>query len=89
MLAKPKLAGPLAAFLAASALIFSACSSSHPRDIYYGTDAGLGFVPPDVGASIDTSSGIDGSVGSESGASEAAASDAGGSPVDLSIDTNQ
>jgi hypothetical protein len=89
MLAKPKLAGPLAVLLAASALIFSACSSSHPRDINYGTDAGLDFVPPDGGTSpsIDTSSGIDSSVGSESGASAASAD--GGAPVDVSIDTNK
>jgi hypothetical protein len=82
MLAKPKLAGPLAALLAASALIFSACSSSHPRDIHYGTDAGLDFVPLD--GAIDTTSAIDGSGGSEAGAS-----DDGGVPVDVSIDTNK
>jgi hypothetical protein len=90
MLAKPKLAGPLAALLAASALLFSACSSSHPRDINYGTDAGLDFVPPDGGASpsIDTSGTIDGSVGSEAGASNAPASNDSGDQVDVSIDTN-
>jgi hypothetical protein len=95
MLAKPKLGGPLAASLAASALLFSACSSSHPRDINYGTDAGVGFVPVDVGPSLDTSSALDGSAGSESGASESAASAAsaasndGGDQADVSIDTNK
>ena len=93
MLAKPKLAGPFAALLAASALLFSACSSSHPRDIHWGTDAGLDFVPPDGGASpsIDTSGTIDGSGGSEAGASNASASSVsndGGDQVDVSIDTN-
>jgi hypothetical protein len=93
MLAKPKLAGPFAALLAALALLFSACSSSHPRDINYGTDAGLGFVPLDVGTSVDTS-GIDGSVGSEAGtsnvsASNASASNDGGAQVDVSIDTTK
>jgi hypothetical protein len=96
MLAKPKLAGPLAALLAASALLFSACSSSHPRDINYGTDADLDFVPPDggTGSSIDTdntSGAIDGSLGSEAGAFDASASNESndaGDQVDVSLGTN-
>jgi hypothetical protein len=87
MLAKPSLAGPLAALLAAAALLFSACSSSHPRDINWGTDAGLDFVPPDA-STIDTStSGVDGAIDSESATSSV--SNDGGSQVDVSIDTNQ
>jgi hypothetical protein len=48
MLLRPKLAGLCAALAISAALLFSGCSSSHPRDIHYGTDADLFWVPPDA-----------------------------------------
>jgi hypothetical protein len=37
----------------AMALVLAACSSNHPRDIQYGTDADVDFTPPDVSPAID------------------------------------
>jgi hypothetical protein len=48
MLLRPKLAGLFAALVTSAALLVSGCSSSQPRDLNWGTDVGLGFVPPDV-----------------------------------------
>jgi hypothetical protein len=38
-------ANRLAAFATFAAMQLSACSSSHPRDVNYGTDVGLYYVP--------------------------------------------
>jgi hypothetical protein len=70
MLLRPKLAGLLVTFMASAALLFSGCSSSQPRDINYGTDVGLGYVPASA----------------TSTATEAGASEAGGSAVSGSAD---
>ena len=63
MYLRPKLAGLFAALVTSTALFLSGCSSSQPRDINYGTDVGVGYVPPVVtptdGAAID-GAGIDG-----------------------------
>ena len=71
MLLRPKLAGLFAALVTSAALLCSGCSSSQPRDINYGTDVGLGYVPPDVaptsteagaieaGGSVDSGSAIE------------------------------
>jgi len=48
MLPRPKLAGLFPALVASAALLLWGCSSSSPRDLNYGTDVGLGYVPPDV-----------------------------------------
>jgi hypothetical protein len=45
-LLSPRVLVPSLAATAASLLL--ACSSSQSRDVNYGTDAGLGFVPPDA-----------------------------------------
>jgi hypothetical protein len=50
---RPKLAGPFAALVASATLLLSGCSSSSPRDINYGTDVGLFYVPPDVPPAAD------------------------------------
>jgi hypothetical protein len=50
MLLRPKLAGLFSALVASATLLLWGCSSSSPRDINYGTDVGVGFVPPDVSA---------------------------------------
>jgi hypothetical protein len=63
----------------AAGLLLPACSSSGPRDMNYGTDAGLGFVPPDVGPRPDVAP------AAKDTALEQAA-DAGG-PVDSSVDS--
>ena len=67
--------GLFSALVASATLLLSGCSSSSPRDINYGTDVGLGFVPRDVppkttaidGAAVDsgaydTTNAIDGGV---------------------------
>jgi len=63
MYLRPKLASLVAALLTSAALFLSGCSSSQPRDINYGTDVGVGYVPPVVtptdGGAID-GAGIDG-----------------------------
>ena len=59
MLTRPKFAGLLAALVASAALLLSGCSSKSPRDINYGTDVGLGYVPPDV---APTATGYDAAV---------------------------
>jgi hypothetical protein len=48
MLLRPKLAGLSAILMIGAALLFSGCSSSQARDINYGTDVGLGYVPSDA-----------------------------------------
>jgi hypothetical protein len=75
MLLRPKLASLSAALVTSAALLLSGCTSSKPRDINYGTDVGLGFVPPDVapktttydaateaGIAVDSTSAVDGGV---------------------------
>ena len=78
MYVRPKLAGLVAALVTSAALFLSGCSSSQPRDINYGTDVGVGYVPPVVtptdGASID-GTGIDGA-GIDGAAIDGAAVDA-------------
>ncbi len=48
MLVRSKLAGPVAALAFGAALFLSGCSSSKPRDLQYGTDADLFYVPQDA-----------------------------------------
>jgi hypothetical protein len=60
MLLRPKLTGLLAALVASASLLLLGCSSSSPRDINYGTDVGLGFVPSDGGPTTTVDAGIDG-----------------------------
>lgn len=74
MLTRPKFAGLCIALVTGATLLLSGCSSKSPRDINYGTDVGLGFVPPDAGTTPTSEAGA-----SEAGASEAAASEAGAS----------
>jgi hypothetical protein len=68
MYVRPKLAGMVAALVTSAALFLSGCSSSQPRDINYGTDVGVGYVPSVVtptdgaainGASIDAGASAD------------------------------
>jgi hypothetical protein len=44
----------LLALAALAGLLLFGCSSSTRRDQWYGTDAAVGFVPPDVGPRADT-----------------------------------
>jgi hypothetical protein len=65
MLARSKLALASSLLLASALLSFSACSSSEPRDLNFGTDAGLGWIPPDASAADDVAQGtIDASLDS-------------------------
>jgi len=50
---RPKLTGLFAALVASATLLLSGCSSSSPRDINYGTDVGLFYVPPDIPPAAD------------------------------------
>jgi hypothetical protein len=66
------------ALVASATVLLSGCSSSSPRDINYGTDVGLGFVPPDAapktaidgaaidGAAIDSDHAYDSQLASDS-----------------------
>jgi hypothetical protein len=81
MLFRPKLACSLATLLACGSLILSGCSSKQPRDINYGTDVGVGYVPPDSSSSTTSEAGS-----SEAGTSEAGASDAS---VEVAADASQ
>jgi hypothetical protein len=47
---RPTYASTFLTLIAVASLFFTACSSSRPRDQWYGTDAGLGFVPQDDAA---------------------------------------
>jgi hypothetical protein len=52
MLVRPKFAIAIAAFGLSATLFFSACSSSQPRDINWGTDVAVGWVPPDADVTV-------------------------------------
>jgi hypothetical protein len=44
---------PMCLMVAVGAVLLSGCSSSQPaRDLHYGTDAGLGYVPPDASGTV-------------------------------------
>jgi hypothetical protein len=58
MLLRPKLTTRVAVVFALAALPLLGCSSSQPRDINYGTDAGLGFVPPEGGTTNSAPDGV-------------------------------
>jgi hypothetical protein len=64
---------------AVASMIFLGCSSKGPRDMNYGTDAGLDFVAPDAPLRTDAPS-------SDAGDETATILD-GASPVDASVDT--
>ena len=91
MLVRTKLAGPLAALVASVPLLLAGCSSSQPRDINYGTDVGVGYVPPDAPAtsvdaqSVDSTNVIDGGVPYDSSVANVVD---GGATYDPSIDAN-
>jgi hypothetical protein len=55
-----KVAGPLATLVAGALLLLPGCSSNQPRDINYGTDVGLGYVPPDGSTAGTGEAGTDG-----------------------------
>jgi len=50
MLLRPMIARTLLTFAAGASLLHAGCGSSGPRDMNYGTDVALGWVPPDAGA---------------------------------------
>ena len=50
MLLRPVLTSALLTLVAVASLLPAGCSSSGPRDINYGTDVALGYVPPDAAA---------------------------------------
>jgi hypothetical protein len=79
---RPTYASTFLTLIAVASLCLAACSSSRPRDQWYGTDAGLGYVPPDGGrvSHTDLGPGVDG------GAVDLAATVDGGLAVDTSID---
>jgi hypothetical protein len=59
------------------------CSSSHLRDLNYGTDAGVGFVPPDAATTLrDVAQDV------REAAVEPVASVDGGAAFDASIDAD-
>ena len=65
---RPKLAGLFAPLVASATLLLSGCSSSSPRDINYGTDVGLFYVPPDVPPAVDTQTAYDSAKAIDGGA---------------------
>ena len=75
---RPMYTRALLTLAAAASLLLPACSSSGPRDMNYGTDAGLGYVPPDVGARADSA---------PDKATDQAADADGGSALDSSVDS--
>jgi hypothetical protein len=85
MLVPPKLAGTLTTLVAGAALFLTGCSSSSPRDMNYGTDVGLAYVPTDV-AVTTTDGGTDG--GTEFTAKDAANDMDGEAAVDSSINAD-
>jgi hypothetical protein len=67
MLLRPKLAGLFIALMASGTLLLSGCSSSSPRDLHYGTDADLFWVPPDATPTTATDdAAVDAGVSSDS-----------------------
>jgi hypothetical protein len=85
MFFRPSLAGLFAALALSTGLLFSGCSSSKPRDVHYGTDADVGFIPPDAPAATTTyDAGIDGGSAMDSGIDGNAAS---ATDSDVSADT--
>ena len=51
---RPQLAGLFAVLVAGATISLSGCSSSSPRDVNWGTDVALFYVPPDVPPAADT-----------------------------------
>jgi hypothetical protein len=87
MLVRPKLAGPFVALVFGVVLFFSGCSSRKPRDLQYGTDADLFYVPPDAPPATDA-----GTIDAESAVDSDKALDSdhtvdGGAALDAPIDT--
>jgi hypothetical protein len=70
----------LFSWAALASLFCSGCSSEGPRDLNYGTDAGLGYVPPDAPVRADAAPDR-----SEAAAETDAGLD-GASPYDTSVD---
>jgi hypothetical protein len=71
----------------AASLLLVSCSSSNVQDMNKGTDAAVGFVPPDAGPRADTaldSEGIDAEIIDMDAATDEASPDDGsvGVPVD-------
>jgi hypothetical protein len=58
MSVRPKLALALVG-LALALLPLAGCSSSQPRDLNFGTDVGVGYVPPDVAPSIQDAGAVE------------------------------
>jgi hypothetical protein len=88
MLLRPKLAGLLVTFMASAALLFSGCSSSQPRDLNYGTDVGLGYVPPDVAPTATEAGTSEAGRSAESGsADEAGGTFDGAADAGISVDS--
>jgi len=87
MMVLPKLAGLSAALVLSAAWFFSGCSSSQPRDINYGTDVVLFFVPPDADSTTSSDAAVDAATPADSSntadSDNAADSEA---VVDVSID---
>ncbi len=59
MLARRTFGTSIATLLAGAALFLAGCSSSQPRDIHYGTDAGLGYSPPDLASATGSEDAAD------------------------------
>ena len=95
MLTRPRLTIGILSLAASAAMLLSGCSSSSPRDIHYGTDVGLDYVPPDAGpASYETASEATGEANSTEAGPESSSTTAavdGGTSLDtslVSIDTS-
>lgn len=86
MLPRPRFASALFTLVAVASLLLAGCGSSGPRDMNYGTDVALGYVPPDSAA--DTADGAR-DVSAESAAADSPAVVDGGTAPDSSgtIDT--
>jgi hypothetical protein len=88
MLTRPKFAGLFIALVTGAALLLAGCSSSSPRDMSWGTDVAVGYVPPDAGATTTVDAGASEAAASEAAASEAAASEAAIAPQDTADSAN-
>lgn len=85
MLLPPKLVAGLFSLLAGACTLVGGCSSSQPRDMNYGTDAGLGYTPPDYATTTTTSGSdaADASVADSADADGGADADSGQASVDV------
>ena len=88
MFPRPRIASALFTLVAVASFLLAGCGSSGPRDMNYGTDVALGYIPPDSGP--DTADGARnvGEVSADSAVVDSAAVVDGGMVPDSSGSTD-